>query len=133
MKTVTTLLTSLFICIIISLQGNEAVNQLCGLPTDSCMNDENWNHCLDLVETGCVVQKDPSSCPYEYQCLGPQVIDDDQDYHLHIRTTNKDSLEKKKPNACASLLVYKDKECTGSPIRSLTFPTWTTPGSRCCK
>ena len=37
-----------------------------------------------------------------------------------------------KPTACVSLLVYKDEQCNGAPVRSLTFPTFIEPGP-CCK
>ena len=33
--------------------------------------------------------------------------------------------------ACASLWVYDDYNCNGSPKRALHFPTWTKPGSPC--
>jgi len=35
------------------------------------------------------------------------------------------------PSACVSLLVYEDFDCSGEPLRSLTFPTWTEMGSPC--
>jgi hypothetical protein len=36
------------------------------------------------------------------------------------------------PSACVSLLVYKDPDCSGDPLRAITFPTWSTrPGSPC--
>lgn len=37
------------------------------------------------------------------------------------------------PDACVSLLVYKDETCGGSPMRSLTFPTYSRQPGPCCK
>jgi hypothetical protein len=36
------------------------------------------------------------------------------------------------PSACVSILVYKDPDCRGDPLRAITFPTWSAkPGSPC--
>ena len=37
------------------------------------------------------------------------------------------------PDACVSLLVYKDETCSGSPMRTLTFPTYSRQSGPCCK
>jgi len=36
-----------------------------------------------------------------------------------------------KPDACVSLLIHPDAKCIGEPKETLTFPTWTKPGSPC--
>jgi hypothetical protein len=94
--------------------------EVCGDPSDNCMNEENWSRCIDLVaECRNSVKVLDSTCPWKFAC------DEDDLFEQH-------PLEQT-PSACASLLVYKDKKCHGDPIRSLTFPTWTHPGSLCCK
>jgi hypothetical protein len=46
--------------------------------------------------------------------------------------SRKTETESDEPSACVSLLVYKDHECSGDPLRAITFPTWSTrPGSPC--
>jgi hypothetical protein len=37
------------------------------------------------------------------------------------------------PDACVTICVYNDLECNGAPLREMTFPTWSEPGSPCCK
>ena len=37
----------------------------------------------------------------------------------------------KKPNACVSLLVHPDSRCKEDPVKTISFPTWTEPGSPC--
>lgn len=37
------------------------------------------------------------------------------------------------PDACVTVFVYDDEKCTGEPKREMTFPTWSKPGSPCCK
>lgn len=39
--------------------------------------------------------------------------------------------EEVKPDSCVSLLVYAHDDCSGSPMRSLAFPTWSRSGSPC--
>ena len=37
------------------------------------------------------------------------------------------------PKTCVTLLVYRDDECTGDPVRKISFRTWNEAGSPCCK
>lgn len=36
-----------------------------------------------------------------------------------------------KPDACVSLFVHPDTRCREDPLKIVTFPTWTKPGSAC--
>lgn len=83
--------------------------------TDACMNDENYAACLDLVEAECKNLLVQESCPVQFACG-----DDDGNEGVGY-------------DACVSLFVYGDKKCSGEPLRVLTFPTMSKPGSPCCK
>lgn len=34
-------------------------------------------------------------------------------------------------DACVSLYVFDNEECTGTPLRTVTYPTWRKTGSKC--
>jgi hypothetical protein len=93
----------------------------CGKPTDPCMTEENWNQCRELEENGCQQVAVMVSCPLQFQC--GDLPDNDSGSGSDLG----------KPNACASLDVYRDKKCKDGPLRTISFPTWTQPGSKCCK
>ena len=40
----------------------------CGSPTDPCMNDENYNECVEIVEGGCQQVFVMESCPLQFGC-----------------------------------------------------------------
>lgn len=40
----------------------------CGTPTDSCMNQDNWNNCVSLVQSGCTDVLILESCPVKFLC-----------------------------------------------------------------
>lgn len=44
---------------------------------------------------------------------------------------NDDEQSQKPRSACVTLLFYDDKGCSGDPVRSYSFTTWTMPGSPC--
>ena len=52
---------------------------------------------------------------------------------FHKDSFGQDSKLDPNAEACVSLLVYADTECTGVPVQRMTFPTATQPGSPCCK
>ena len=54
-----------------------------------------------------------------------------QDYPA--QAAPRDSNNNGTPDACVSILVYKDQMCLEGPIRTMTFPTYSAPGSPCCK
>jgi hypothetical protein len=97
----------------------------CGTPTDGCMNEDNWNACRSLVEQGCQNIQMMESCPLQFACG-----DAERGRQLRQEMEQK---HKQRPKACVSLLVYRDAKCQDGPVRSVTFPTWTKPGSPCCK
>ena len=105
---------------------------ICGDPMDLCMNDESWESCRELEEQGCEnIIAEMESCPIQFSCRdehpphpGP---------HPRPHTKPPRPHPRPKPDACVSLFVYKDKKCSGKPLHELTFPTWTKPGSPCCK
>ena len=55
------------------------------------------------------------------------------DVQQQVAIRKKQRHETAGPDACVSLLVYKEETCDGPPMRSLTFPTYTEAGSPCCK
>jgi hypothetical protein len=99
----------------------------CGNPTDVCMNQDNWNKCRSLIESGCQMLEIMESCPLQFACG-----DDDEERKLTDNAEDDVSVDKKS-KACVSLFVYEDKKCRGEPVRSITLPTWNKPGSPCCK
>jgi len=43
-------------------------NDLCGSPTDSCINEQNYKECITLKEKGCVPIMVMLSCPAQFVC-----------------------------------------------------------------
>lgn len=93
----------------------------CPDPSDSCMNEHNFDECLDLIDSGCdTVVVMPSSCPLQFICQTGA-------------TTSFDKEDDNNFDSCVSLYVYENTKCSGEPIREMTFSTWSQPGSPCCK
>lgn len=104
------------VCLALHLRSSNAFFdiEVCGDPSDDCMNDSNWAECLGFVVNGCQTLKvDDSVCPTKFLCEDAE------------KGADKD------PEACASLFLYSNKKCHGDPIKSITFQTWTKPGSPC--
>lgn len=87
--------------------------------SDACMNDENYAICRDLIDSGCQDLVVMESCPLQFAC------GDTDKKPASVAASEYDS--------CVSLYVYEDKLCSGEPTREMTFPTWSEPGSPCCK
>jgi hypothetical protein len=94
----------------------------CPDPSDPCMNNDSFNECLDLIDSGCDEITVVPSCPLQFVC---HVVEEQQQSPLDNEDDNFDS--------CVSLYVYETTRCTGEPIREMTFSTWSKPGSPCCK
>jgi len=115
--------------------GHATAKSACGNPTDPCMNDENWEFCRELEEQGCEKIAVMESCPLQFSC-GDNAHPPRPAPGPHPKPRPGPHPKPKpyhKPDACVSLFVYKDKKCSGKPMHQLTFPTWTKPGSPCCK
>lgn len=82
----------------------------CPAPTAPCMNEENHAQCMELVKNGCEEFDAFVNCPLQFSCRKQFTTD-----------------------ACVTLLVFNDDQCTGKPLHKMTFPTSTKPGSVCCK
>jgi hypothetical protein len=90
-------------------------SNICGEASDPCMNDENLAHCRDIEKGGCQnLQVVPSSCPRQFYCH-----DDDE--------------VSPAPDACVSLAVFEQDDCEGKQLHVISIPTWSSPGSPCCK
>ena len=85
----------------------------CPQATSPCMNEENFEQCREIVNSGCEQLIVMESCPLQFAC--------------------GDSYSGPEPNACVTLLAYDDETCSGEPKRPLMFPTFSEPGSPCCK
>ena len=96
----------------------------CPDPSSSCMNQENYAKCRDLEASGCQNILVLESCPLQFGCQNGARRELDRSQLL---------LEDDQPDACVSLHVYSNKQCAGKPVRELTFPTWSRPGSPCCE
>lgn len=95
--------------------------EICGTPADECMTEEIWTDCLDMIVRGCQDLKvDETSCPKTFSCANELKV-----------VSFPDKEKEEDPSACVSLLLYGDPKCHGDPVRSITFPTWTKPGSPC--
>jgi hypothetical protein len=46
----------------------QAENDPCGIPTEPCMNAENWSQCRSLVDQGCQNILYLESCPLQFAC-----------------------------------------------------------------
>jgi hypothetical protein len=129
--------------ITLALPGVIGHTSPCGDPDDSCMDNENWKKCRNLEVNGCKSIHVLESCPLQFAC------GDDAAEQLHQDSENakspQDSIDILHPivipptsseeisrySACVSLYVYHDHKCSGAPVRLITFPTWTGPGSPC--
>ena len=80
-----------------------------------CMNEENFEQCQEIVNSGCERLIVVESCPLQFACGDSDVYSGPE------------------LNACVTLLVYDDDTCSGEPKRPLMFPTFSEPGSACCK
>jgi hypothetical protein len=99
--------------------------RVCPEPTYSCMNDDNYEQCLQIVNSGCERLITMESCPLKFACAyNPEQLVEPPSPPQPKADTPAD--------ACVTLLVYKDTECTGPIMRGLTFSTFTKPGSSCC-
>ena len=109
------------------VRGTTTTSSPCGQVTDPCMDEENWQHCLSLEEQGCKLITRAKTCPLQFRCA---------DLHIIVEEGTDDESpppDDVKPTGCVSLFVYADKKCHGEPVRTMSFPTWTKPGSPCCK
>lgn len=95
--------------------GAVSTAELCPDLSDACMNEENYAVCSDLVDSGCKDLMIMESCPLQFTC-------GDSEKPAAVSAYD----------ACVSLYVYEDKKCSGEPLREMTFPTWSEPGSPCC-
>jgi hypothetical protein len=101
---------------------------VCGRPTDSCMNEENWEQCRFLVDAfGCQKVVAEESCPLHFSCVDPPTE------VVRKSEVNVTIAGRRKNRGCVSLLVYKDPHCKIGPVRKMEFETFTQPGSPCCK
>ena len=100
----------------------EPSDSQCPDPTLSCMNQENYAKCRDLEESGCQNILVLESCPLQFGCQNGVRLD------RGLVQVGEDE-----PGACVSLFVYDNQHCAGQPVQELTFPTWSRPGSPCCK
>jgi hypothetical protein len=133
----------LYISIItLVLPGAMGLTSPCGDPDDSCMNSENWKQCRNLEINGCKSIQVLESCPLQFACgdsddeqLRPNtenVIDDLLPFIVPDPPSSEEiSGEERSHGACASLFIYGDNKCSGSPLKVLSFPTSTGPGSPC--
>jgi hypothetical protein len=93
---------------------------VCGDPSEDCQSEETWANCLNLVVNGCQnIKADESACPRQYIC------EDDEDFGLFEDDIEEANL------ACASLFLYGNRKCHGDPVKTITFQTYTKPGSKC--
>jgi hypothetical protein len=93
---------------------------------EPCMTEENHQKCMELVEKGCTNLLCMESCPLQFTCA--------EYAHKSLRSkpsTSKPKPKPKQPDSCVSLYVYDDHKCTGKPTRTMTFPTYSQPGSPC--
>jgi hypothetical protein len=116
------------------LPGVMGLTSPCGAPEDSCMDNDNWNQCRNLESNGCKSIQVLKSCPLQFSCGDG---DDEKNQHGNTDAValnpplNEDISGERSPDACVSLFVYENKKCNGPPVRVLSFPTWTAPGSPC--
>ena len=99
----------------------------CPAASEACMNEENRAECLDLVAAGCENLLVMESCPLQFGC------GDNNNDRLKRSRRNLLAASSGDADACVTLSVFGNKKCAGRPIRELTFPTWSQPGSPCCK
>merc|ERR1711933_231302 len=52
---------------------NDDGDDICGSPTDACMNEQNYQKCMDLKKQGCESILNLLSCPAQFECGGPEV------------------------------------------------------------
>ena len=96
----------------------------CPAASEACMNEENRAQCLDLVAAGCENLLVMESCPLQFGC---------GDNNERVKRRRNLLTASGDADACVTLSVFGNKKCAGRPIRELTFPTWSQPGSPCCK
>jgi hypothetical protein len=140
---ISTAMRILYISIItLVLPGAMGLTSPCGDPDDSCMDNENWNQCRNLEINGCKSIQVLKSCPLQFACgdgddeqLQPSTdnnLDDLSSFVVPAPPPSKEiSAGASIPGACVSLFVYQNSKCSGPPLRVLSFPTWTGPGSPC--
>jgi hypothetical protein len=128
----------LYISIItLVLPGVMGLASPCGDPDDSCMNNENWKQCRNLEVNGCKSIQVLESCPLQFACGDGndeklyQISENAIDGLLPFVIPSEDISGERMPGACVSLFVYQNSKCSGPPLRVLSFPTWTAPGSAC--
>ncbi len=52
---------------------------------------------------------------------------------LLLQEESEDQWPQKPREACVTILFFEGNECSGDPVRSYSFTTWTKPGSPCGK
>lgn len=101
--------------------SNNKSSSVCGLPTDPCMNENNWADCQILESSGCSNIVAMESCPLQFSCSD----DDGSSGGGGGGGMNTE------PNACVTFQVYNNGYCDDKVLRTLSFSTWSTPGSPC--
>jgi hypothetical protein len=115
------------------LPGVIGVTSPCGDPGDACMDNDNWNQCRNLEINGCKSIQVLESCPVQFSCGDgdDEKLQQGNEDAISLRLPPSDEILGKHPSACVTLFVYKNSNCKGPPVRELSFPTWTAPGSPC--
>lgn len=102
----------------LALTPGSMIQATCPALSEPCMNEENLRDCQQIEEQGCKQVITMESCPLQFAC-GDKSRDIDA--------------AQQSPDACVSVYVYENEKCENIPKRVLTFPTWSQPGSECCK
>jgi hypothetical protein len=121
------------------LSGVMGFTSPCGDPDDPCMDKESWNQCRNLEINGCKSIQVLESCPLQFACgdKDNEKLENDKKNTSNnppfmITPPHIGDIVGEKPNACVGLYVYEGDMCrSGPPIRVISFPTWTAPGSPC--
>lgn len=72
---------------------------LCRLPTEDCMNENNYQECLDLVRGGCTSISELESCPLTFRCNN-----DDLDPNALCRLPTEDCMNEDNYQLCLGLV-----------------------------
>eukprot|EP00977_Amphora_coffeiformis_P001374 scaffold286_cov169-Amphora_coffeaeformis.AAC.18 len=117
-----------FLVSLVVLLGFLVPGAHCGCPPvdEPCMNEQNHQKCQELVDNGCTNLIWMESCPIQFACATY-----DRSNLRRTKAVKAKEATALRPDACVSLYVYDTDKCTGTPRRTVTYPTWQKPGSQC--
>merc|ERR1711862_397477 len=91
--------------------NNNSNNDICGSPTDSCMNDQNHRECNDLKLAGCKSILVLESCPLQFDCenkeqLSP--VDKNDDLEETISSSEEEDTSSEEEDTSSAVSKMKN-------------------------